>query len=321
MKLSHICAKLSWSYEGEDREISGLQAIQNASDEHIVYLENEKFLDTLKCTKAGAAIVLEKHRSFLPKGCSVIISQNPHLDMAFLTKLFAHDIVGSVQKPPQIDPSAIVMPNAHIANGTVIKAGVTVMAGAYVGENVTIEEGTTIHPNAVIYNNSIIGKRCHLLSNCVIGSDGFGYAHTKEGAHVKIYHLGNVILEDDVEIGACTTIDRAVFGSTLIKKGTKIDNLVQIGHNCELGEHCIIVSQTGLAGSSVLGRNVVMGGQSATAGHLKIGNFAVIAARGGVSKSLEGGKTYSGFPIMLHKEWLKMQAKISSFFKKEQGHS
>ncbi|MDR0666506.1 MAG: UDP-3-O-(3-hydroxymyristoyl)glucosamine N-acyltransferase, partial [Campylobacteraceae bacterium] len=118
-------------------------------------------------------------------------------------------------------------------------------------------------------------------------------------------------------IGACTTVDRAVFGSTVIKRGTKIDNLVQIGHNCELGEHCVIVSQTGLAGSSILGRNVVMGGQSAASGHLKIGDFAVIAARGGVSKSLEGGKTYSGFPIMLHKEWLKMQSKLMRFFKKE----
>ncbi|MDR2635438.1 MAG: UDP-3-O-(3-hydroxymyristoyl)glucosamine N-acyltransferase [Campylobacteraceae bacterium] len=317
MKLSEICAKLSWSYDGEDREISGLQAVQSASSEHIVYLENEKFLETLKSTKAGAAIVLEKHRSLVPKSCSVIVSQNPHLDMAVLTKLFAPSIVGSVKNPPQIDKSAVIMPNAYVGNGAVIKAGVTVMAGAYIGENVTVEEGTIIHPNAVVYNNCIIGKRCHLLANCVIGSDGFGYAHTKEGAHVKIYHLGNVILEDDVEIGACTTIDRAVFGSTLIKKGTKIDNLIQVGHNCELGEHCIIVSQTGLAGSSVLGRNVVMGGQSATAGHLKIGDFATIAARGGVSKSLEGGKTYSGFPIMLHKEWLKSQAKLMQFFKKE----
>ncbi|MDR2100076.1 MAG: UDP-3-O-(3-hydroxymyristoyl)glucosamine N-acyltransferase [Campylobacteraceae bacterium] len=316
MKLSDICARFSWSYEGEDREISGLQTFENAASEHIVYLENEKFLEGLKNTKAGAAIVYERFKSLVPKTCAIIVSPNPHLYMAYLSAVFTPKVINSTDKKPIIDKSAVVIPNAYIGNGAVIGANVTIMAGAYIGENVVVGEGTIIHPNAVVYNNSIIGKRCHLLANCVIGSDGFGYAHTKEGVHVKIYHLGNVILEDDVEVGACTTIDRAVFGSTRIKKGTKIDNLVQIGHNCELGEHCIIVSQTGLAGSSVLGRNVVMGGQSATSGHLKIGDFTFIAARGGVTKNVEGGKTYSGFPLMLHKEWLKMQAKLSSFLKK-----
>jgi UDP-3-O-[3-hydroxymyristoyl] glucosamine N-acyltransferase len=123
-------------------------------------------------------------------------------------------------------------------------------------------------------------------------------------------------LEDDVEIGSCSTVDRAVFGTTIIKKGTKVDNLVQIAHNCELGEGCIIVSQTGISGSTTLGRNVIMGGQSATSGHLSIGDFATIAARGGVSKSLPGGKIYGGFPILLQKDWLKLQAKISRFFTK-----
>ena len=132
---------------------------------------------------------------------------------------------------------------------------------------------------------------------------------------MKIYHNGNVILEDSVEIGANSTIDRAVFGSTIIKKGTKIDNLVQIGHNCQVGEHCILVSQSGISGSTNLGRNVIMGGQSAVAGHIEIGDFAVIAARGGVTKTLEGGKTYGGFPLMLQKEWLKKQAKIKKLLK------
>ncbi|MDR2789565.1 MAG: UDP-3-O-(3-hydroxymyristoyl)glucosamine N-acyltransferase [Campylobacteraceae bacterium] len=317
MKLSILCEKFSLKYEGADKDIIGLQTLENAHKEHIVYLENEKLLENLKNTKAGAAIVYEKFKAFIPKGCSIVISDNPHLAMAYLSGFFAPQIVNFAAKEPSIDKSAVIMSGVHIGGGSIIEEGVTIMAGAYIGENVTIGEGTIIHPNAVVYNNSIIGKRCHLMANCVIGSDGFGYAHTKEGRHVKIHHLGNAVLEDDVEIGACTTVDRAVFGSTLIKKGTKIDNLVQIGHNCELGENSIIVSQTGLAGSSILGRNVVMGGQSATAGHLRVGDFAVIAARGGVSKSLGGGKTYSGFPIMLHKEWLKAQAKLAKFFKNE----
>ncbi|MDR1976612.1 MAG: UDP-3-O-(3-hydroxymyristoyl)glucosamine N-acyltransferase [Campylobacteraceae bacterium] len=317
MKLSDLCKEFSWKYEGEDREITGLQTLENAASEHIVYLENEKLLESLKNTKAGAAIVYEKLKTSVPKGCAVVLSDNPHLSMAFLSSIFAPKIVNSTDKKPLIDKSALIMPNAHIGNGSVIEANVTIMAGAYIGENVTVGEGTIIHPNAVVYNNSVIGKRCHLLANCVIGSDGFGYAHTKDGRHIKIHHLGNAVLEDDVEIGACTTVDRAVFGSTIIKRGTKVDNLVQIAHNCALGENCLMVSQAGLAGSTTLGRNVIMGGQSATAGHLKVGDFAMVAARGGVTKSLEGGKVYGGFPIMLHKEWLKAQAKLARFFKSD----
>jgi UDP-3-O-[3-hydroxymyristoyl] glucosamine N-acyltransferase len=133
---------------------------------------------------------------------------------------------------------------------------------------------------------------------------------------VKIYHLGKVVIEDDVEIGANTTIDRAVFGETIIKKGSKIDNLVQIAHNCEIGEYSIIVSQVGLSGSSKLGRNVVMGGQSATAGHLEIAPFTTIAARGGVTKSIKKSGIYSGFPLMEHKQWLKLQGLLSRLLKK-----
>ena len=168
----------------------------------------------------------------------------------------------------------------------------------------------------MIYNDTQIGENCVILAGAILGSDGFGYAHRADGTHVKIHHNGNVILEDFVEIGANTTIDRGVFDPTIIKKGTKIDNLVQIGHNCDIGQNTLLVSQVGLAGSSVLGRNVVMGGQSGTKGHIKIGDFAQIAARGGVSKDLDGSKTYAGYPIMELDAWFKLQAKIMRFFKK-----
>lgn len=207
------------------------------------------------------------------------------------------------------------MPNVYIGSGVSIGKNTIIMAGAYIGDDVAIGDECIIHPNVVIYNDTKIGNKCHLLANCVIGSDGFGYASTKSGEHHKIYHNGNVIIEDFVEIGACTTIDRAVFDSTIIKQGSKVDNLVQIGHNCILGQNCIVVSQAGLSGSSELGKNVIMGGQSATSGHLKIGDFSTIAARGGVTKNLEGGRVYGGFPIMLQQDWLKQQAKISKTFK------
>jgi UDP-3-O-[3-hydroxymyristoyl] glucosamine N-acyltransferase len=154
-------------------------------------------------------------------------------------------------------------------------------------------------------------------SGTVVGCDGYGFAHTKQGEHIKIYQNGNVVIEEDVEIGANCTIDRAVFDSTIIRKGSKLDNLIQIAHNCDLGEHTLMAAQSGLAGSTTLERNVVMGGQSATAGHLKVGAFATIAGKSGVTKSLEGGKTYSGFPAIDHIAWLKIQAKISGLLKRK----
>ncbi|MEF3191553.1 MAG: UDP-3-O-(3-hydroxymyristoyl)glucosamine N-acyltransferase, partial [Campylobacterales bacterium] len=171
--------------------------------------------------------------------------------------------------------------------------------------------------NVVVYRDCVIGNRCIIHAGTVIGSDGYGFAHTRSGEHVKIYQNGNVVVEDDVEIGANCTVDRAVFGSTIIRRGTKIDNLVQIGHNCDIGEYVLMAAQVGISGSTTLGRNVVMGGQSATAGHLTIGPFATIAARGGVTKSLSGHKTYAGFPIMEHRLWLSLQALLARMVKRE----
>ena len=156
---------------------------------------------------------------------------------------------------------------------------VTILAGCYLGDNVTVGSDTLLHPNVTLYYDTQLGKQCIIHSGTVIGCDGYGFAHTKMGEHVKIYQNGNAVVEDDVEIGANCTVDRAVFGTTYIRKGVKLDNLIQIGHNCDVGEHSLFVSQSGLAGSTILGRNVVMGGQSATAGHLEIGAFATLAAR------------------------------------------
>jgi UDP-3-O-[3-hydroxymyristoyl] glucosamine N-acyltransferase len=172
-----------------------------------------------------------------------------------------------------------------------------------------------LYPNVTLYHGTKIGNACIIHAGSVLGCDGYGFAHTKQGEHIKIYQNGNVVVEDAVEIGANCAIDRAVFGTTLIKKGTKLDNLIQIAHNCEVGEHSLMAAQVGLAGSTKLGRNVVMGGQSASAGHLEVGAFATIAGKGGVTKSLEGGKTYAGFPAIEIKAWRKMQAAIMRLMK------
>lgn len=314
MKLSQIAQFLNLDYKGEDIEISALNSLNNASFNELTYCDGDKNAKNIANSGAAAILVNAAHAHLVPKETKILITDNPHLSFAELSKLFAKPLITKDKMSTQIAKTATIMPNVYIGSGVKIAENVVIMAGAFIGDNVEIGAGSIIHPNVVIYNESKIGKNCHLLTNCVIGSDGFGYAHTKNGEHIKIYHNGNVILEDNVEIGACTTIDRGVFESTLIKAGTKIDNLVQVGHNCILGQNCLIVSQTGLSGSSKLGRNVIMGGQSATSGHLTIGDFTTIAARGGVSKSLDGGRVYGGFPIMLQKEWLKLQAKIIAAF-------
>ncbi len=316
MKLYDIARELNLTCKGKNIDITRLNKLQDASANELVYLDGEKHLEQLKSTKSKAIILDEKFLPHAPKDASFLLSDEPYLTMAYISQMLHRADETVSFKRPKISEGAKIDLHVSVKNGAVIEKNVTLMPGVYVGENVTIGEGTTIHPNVVIYPNTKIGRNCNILSNAVVGSDGFGYAHTKRGEHIKIYHSGNVIIEDDVDIGAGTTIDRAVFASTIIKKGTKIDNLVQIGHNCVLDEGCIIVSQAGLSGSTRLGRGVIMGGQSGTSGHLTIGDRATIAARGGVSKSLKGGKTYSGFPILLHKDWLKLQAKISHFFSK-----
>jgi UDP-3-O-[3-hydroxymyristoyl] glucosamine N-acyltransferase len=315
MLLSEIAALLNLELVGQDKPISKLNTLADASKEELGYLEHSRYMEALRSTSAGAVLITKEHLEACPATCSALVTATPHLSMAYASAYFAKPLATCEGEEATIHPSATLYPHVYVGNGAVIEKDAVLMAGAYVGDGARIGEGCIVHPNVVIYRDCIIGKRCHLLANAVIGADGFGYAHTSKGEHIKIYHSGNVVLEDEVEIGACSTIDRAVFGTTRIKKGTKIDNLVQIAHNCEVGEGCIIVSQAGISGSTTLGRNVIMGGQSAASGHLKIGDFATIAARGGVSKSLEGGKTYGGFPILLQKDWLKLQAKISKFFK------
>ncbi|MEO1923134.1 MAG: UDP-3-O-(3-hydroxymyristoyl)glucosamine N-acyltransferase [Nautiliaceae bacterium] len=315
MKLSEICKILEVDCNlKEDKEITAINTLQDANEKEISFLENPKYAKFLKNTKAGAVLIRKEDALKLPDGVEPLITDEPYLKLAYLTKYFVKEpwVDGGYQaaKSSKIDPSA------RIAKGVKIAKDVVIMPHVSIGPDVEIGEGSVIYPNVTIYRDTKIGKNVKIHAGSVIGSDGFGYAHTKTGEHIKIYHLGRVVIEDDVEIGANTTVDRAVFGETRIKKGSKIDNLVQIGHNCEIGEYSILVSQVGLSGSSKLGRNVVMGGQAATAGHLEIVPFTTIAARGGVTKTIKEPGIYSGFPLMPHKQWLKLQALLQKLLKK-----
>lgn len=315
MLLSELASNIGLEFSGSDFDVASFSTLKEATSQNIVYFDNPKLLNDLENTKAGVIIIAQKFKEYAPTSAQLLLSENPHLSMAYASFYFTKKEF-SGENAPIISSKSSIASSAFIGSGSKIEEGVYIMPHVTIGANVFIGKNVTLHPNVVIYDNCVIKEGCILHAGVVIGSDGFGYAHTKSGEHIKIYHSGNVILEEFVEIGANSTVDKAVFGSTIIKRGTKIDNLVQVAHNCEIGQHTILAAQVGLSGSTKLGRNVVMGGQSATAGHLEIGDFATIAGRGGVSKSIEGGKTYGGFPLTLQSDWLKMQAKITRFFKK-----
>ena len=317
MKISKIYEILGLKKPAieNDLQIAAINSLQKATHGELSYCDsdkNAKFLDTCK---ASAILVRENDAKRVKT--HAIITQNPHLDFAILSQYFSRPLFYE-KHPAQISPNVKIMQNVYIGSNAFIGDNTIIMPGVYIGDNVRIGRDCILHPNVVIYNDCIIGDSCILNANCVIGSDGFGFASDKNGKHYKIYHNGRAVLGNHVEIGACTTIDRGVFDDTIIADFSKVDNLVQIAHNCELGFGTILVSQVGLSGSTKLGRNVVMGGQSGTAGHLKIGDFAQIAARGGVTKDLEGGKKYAGaHPMLELNKWLKLQAKIQNFFSKK----
>ncbi|WP_297811186.1 UDP-3-O-(3-hydroxymyristoyl)glucosamine N-acyltransferase [uncultured Helicobacter sp.] len=295
--------------------IHNLESPQDATSDSITFLEKEQYFEQISQTKAKAILVRKAHLHTIPTSTFALICENPYLAMAYLTEYFAKPLFDS-KELPTIEKSAKIAPNATIGNGSNIGANCTIMSSVTIGENVKIGANCVLFPGVCVYNDCEVGDNVRIHANSVIGSDGFGYAHTKEGKHIKIYHNGKVVLENDVEVGANTTIDRAVFGQTRIQQGTKIDNLVQIGHNCNIGEHSIIVSQAGISGSTTTGRNVVLGGQSGSAGHLHIGDFTQVGARGAISKSLPAFGKFSGHPLLPIQDWLKLQALLKKMLKK-----
>ncbi|MFT7878828.1 MAG: UDP-3-O-(3-hydroxymyristoyl)glucosamine N-acyltransferase [Sulfurimonas sp.] len=315
-KLSQITQNIGIEYHGQEIEIDGLHTLSEATSSQISFFNDKKYASELPHTKAAAVLIDKEHAGLLPETTIALVTDEPYLKLAMASKFFAHKLT-TKSEAPHVGEGCDIDRSVKFGENVALGENVTIMAGCYIGDHVTIGSNTLIHPNVTIYHHTEVGEGCILHSGTVIGSDGYGFAHTRMGEHIKIYQNGNVIIEDDVEIGANCAIDRAVFGSTLIRKGTKLDNLIQIAHNCEVGEHSLLASQVGLAGSTTTGRNIVMGGQSASAGHLHIGDFSTIAGKSGVTKSLEGGKTYAGFPAIDHKLWLKMQAKISGLLKRK----
>jgi len=321
MKLSKIIEVLELELIlKSDIEISKINTLQNGKNGEISFLENSEYLKYLSETNVSAVILSKDNLKFLPDNIIPLVSKNPYIDLARLSKYFSSEIEIDFEDRISaiIGKNSKISPNVFIGSAVKIGNNVKIMHNSYIGDNVSIDNNTIIYPNVTIYKETIIKNNVIIHSGSVVGSDGFGFATTNSGEHIKIYQNGNVIIEDDVEIGSNTSIDRAVFNSTIIRKGARIDNLVQIAHNCDIGEGSVLASQVGIAGSTILHRSVVMGGQSGAVGHIQIAPFSTISGKAGVTKTIsKSGKIWSGFPIFEHKNWLTIQGKISRFFQKK----
>lgn len=316
MLLSQIAKLIGADFSGDDREITAMNTLKDASNSELSFVANAKYLKDLSSTNAAAVLVDAKNKDLLPTSCTPLVVESPYWAMATLSKEFAKPLEDTDASDAEVGEGSVIAPNATLAKGAKVGKNCHIMAGVYVGSSASIGDNTILYPNVVVYRDCKVGANCIIHASTAIGSDGFGFATNRVGEHKKIYHNGNAVVEDNVEIGACTTIDRAVFGTTLIKKGSRLDNLIQIAHNCEIGEGSVIAAQSGFAGSSIVGRSNVFGAQSGVAGHLSIAPFNTFAARCGVTKTVsESGKTFAGFPFMDHKLWLKIQAKLARLIK------
>jgi len=314
VKLSEIARQFGCELEGDGSiEVSGVATLELAGKSDISFLTNAKYFNEAKATNASAIIAGLDCPAI---GIPLLRHKNPYLVFAKLVELFF---------PPKPEAAGI-HPTAWIADSARLGNGVAIGAHSYIGEEAVVEdrviiksgcslyagsrigEGSLIHAGCVVGENVIIGRRCILHSNSVIGSDGFGFAREENGSWYKILQTGTVIVEDDVEIGACTTIDRAALGETRIGRGTKLDNLVQIGHGSMIGANNLICAQVGLAGSTRTGKDVILAGQVGVVGHLTIGDGATVTAQSGIPGSVEPGKIMSGSPAIDNRDWLRSTA-------------
>ena len=316
MKLTEIAKIIGADFDGVDFEINSMNTLKDAESNELSFVANAKYVKDIASSNAGAIIVDAKTREEVPEGCIALVVESPYWQMATLSKYFAPPIEDNSLPSPIVGSETTVSPKAEIANGAVVGKNCTIMAHVYIGANAKIGDNTIIYPSVTVYRDCVVGNDCIIHAGTAIGSDGFGFASNKLGEHKKIYHTGNVILGNDVEVGSNTAIDRAVFGTTYIKQGVRLDNLIHIAHNCEVGEYSVLAGQTGLAGSSKLGRSSIFGAQSGVAGHLEIAPFNTFAARSGVTKTIkESGLIFAGFPLMGHRSWLKLQGKLARLIK------
>jgi UDP-3-O-[3-hydroxymyristoyl] glucosamine N-acyltransferase len=314
MKLAEIATRLNCTVEGQpDIDINGVAGLEDASASDLAFLANPRYFPKAATTNAAAVIVdLETEI----KGKNLLRSDNPYLAFAKAVELFApapprtagiHSTAiiardASIGRNPSIGPYVVIEDGVVIGDDCVLKSFVAIYSGARIGHRFLA------HSHAAVRENVRIGDGVILQNGAVVGGDGFGFARQSDGSYYKIGMAGRVVIEDEVEIQANSCIDRATVGETRIRRGVKVDNLVQVGHGCDVGEDTLLCGQVGLAGSCKVGRQAVLAGQAGAAGHLTIGDGAVVTAQSGVGNDVEPGKIVSGSPAIDHARWLKCVA-------------
>lgn len=323
ISLKTLAKNLGLELIGKDREVTGVNTLEEAGPKEVSFLANPKYAGLLDTTRAGAVILSKDHARRVG---TALVSRNPYLDFARAAKIFAkpqggfegHSSLAYIHPEALVDPDAVVYPFVYVGPRAEVGPGVKLFAGVYVGEDCRIGADTLVYPNASLMAGTVVGQRAVIHAGVVLGSDGFGFAQAGPGRE-KVPQIGHVQIGDDVEIGAGSTVDRAALGATMIGNGTKIDNLVQIGHNVKIGENCVIVALTGIAGSTRIGDRVVIGGQAGIVGHLKIGDDCMLAARSAVAKDLPPGSKVGGEPAMdagIFRRYLTLQPKIPDMAKR-----
>jgi UDP-3-O-[3-hydroxymyristoyl] glucosamine N-acyltransferase len=301
-----------------EQPVDDVAPLDDAGPEHLSFFDNRKYLDSLRRTRAGAVVLAEGFRDQAPAGAALLVADRPYHAYALAARAF-HPI--QAVSRPGVSADAHVDAGARLGEGCQVDPGAVVAAGAVIGRRCRIRANAVIGENVVIgddcdigatasLSHCIIGDRVILHPGACIGQDGFGFAQGAEG-HLKVPQLGRVIVEDDVEVGANSSIDRGSGPDTIIGRGCKIDNLVQIAHNVRLGAGCLIVAQVGISGSTQVGDYAVLAGQVGLAGHLKIGKQAVLAAKSGVHADVPAGETYGGIPAIPIRQWRRMVAAMA----------
>ncbi len=303
--VRQIAQLLNGHIEGDPEiMVTGLSKIEEGLPGTLSFLANPKYTSYIYTTRASVVIVNKSFTPDQPLASTLIRVDDPYTSFARLLELYDHtkSLTAGISRYAVISASARLDEHVYvgdlscIGNEAIIACHVKIFPQVFIGDRVQIGENTLIYPGVRIYSGTVIGKNCIIQSGVVIGSDGFGFAPQADNQYKKVSQIGNVIIEDNVEIGANTTIDRATLGSTIIRKGVKLDNLIQIAHNVEVGENTVIAAQTGISGSTKIGKNCMIGGQVGIIGHLIIGDNVKIAAQSGISSNIKDGEVVMGSP-------------------------
>lgn len=300
-----------------ERVVRGVAPLESAGPEELSFVANPRYLPYLQGTQAGAVLVPPSLRDRVPAPVAAVVVKDPHLALYRLLPL----LYPRPAREPGVHPTAVIDPTATVGRGVsvgpyaVVEAqarledGCSIGAHAVIGRRCRVGEESVIHPQATLYPDVVVGRQCVVHSGARVGKEGFGFVW-HEGGHRRVEQVGGCVLEDEVEVGCNSTVDRGSIGDTVVGAGTKIDNLVHLGHNVRTGKHAILIAQVGVSGSTTIGDGAILAGQVGVGGHLQIGAGARVGAQAGVTADIPAGATYSGYPARPHREALRAQAGV-----------